>query len=125
MLGDQSFTSTFGRPFNQLEYLTKFPFTTLRNRSVTPAHYNVGNQREIKMAGKQIFAIGDIHGRADLLGPLLDHIEGIAAHGNQDYRIIFLGDIMDRGESSRQAMDLVVDTMTRKPDTVFIRGNHD
>ncbi|MBS3652195.1 metallophosphoesterase [Pseudaminobacter sp. 19-2017] len=61
------------------------------------------------------YAIGDVHGRADLLGTLLDAIA----------RVLFLGDIVDRGPSRRQSMDMVCDTLERWPRSLLMRGNHD
>jgi serine/threonine protein phosphatase 1 len=71
------------------------------------------------------FAIGDVHGRADLLECVLS---GIAAKAREEalaYRIVFLGDIMDRGPQSRQALDLVIRTLRDIPGSKLIRGNHD
>lgn len=76
------------------------------------------------MADKHIFAIGDVHGRADLLGPLLDYID-VASRSSYESRVIFLGDIFDRGPQSREAMDLVVETLKRMPSSHLILGNHD
>ncbi len=39
--------------------------------------------------------------------------------------MLFLGDIVDRGPYSRQAMDLVFDTLEKWPRSRLIRGNHD
>lgn len=71
------------------------------------------------------YAIGDVHGRADLLAPLLDAIAREADASGSDPRVLFLGDIVDRGPSSRQAMDMVCDTLERWPRSLLIRGNHD
>ena len=71
------------------------------------------------------FAIGDVHGRADLLEVMLSGIAGKARDERIDYRIVFLGDIMDRGPESRKAMDLVIRTLREKPGSKLIRGNHD
>jgi serine/threonine protein phosphatase 1 len=71
------------------------------------------------------YAIGDIHGRADLLEALLFAIEDDASASRVEPRVLFLGDIIDRGPSSREAMGLVCDTLTRWPRSQLIRGNHD
>jgi serine/threonine protein phosphatase 1 len=71
------------------------------------------------------FAIGDIHGRADLLRSLLDGISERAAQTRYTYRIVFLGDIIDRGPDSREAMNLVAATITRIPGSLLVLGNHD
>ena len=71
------------------------------------------------------YAIGDVHGRADLLAGMIDFIRRDAASRRQEPRVIFLGDIVDRGPDSRGAMDLVADTLDRWPQSVFLLGNHD
>ncbi|WP_416066546.1 metallophosphoesterase [Rhizobium sp. ZK1] len=76
-------------------------------------------------ASLHTFAIGDVHGRADLLEELLSGIDGKARNETIDYRIVFLGDIMDRGPESRKAMDLVIRTLRDRPGSKLIRGNHD
>ncbi|GAA3107582.1 metallophosphoesterase [Rhizobium viscosum] len=76
-------------------------------------------------ASLHTFAIGDVHGRADLLEEMLSGIAGKARNEAIDYRIVFLGDIMDRGPESRKAMDLVIRTLRDRPGSKLIRGNHD
>jgi len=71
------------------------------------------------------YAIGDVHGRADLLERMLDQIQTDADQRAAEYRIIFLGDIIDRGPDSRRAMDLVHATLNASPDSRLILGNHE
>ncbi|WP_181176930.1 metallophosphoesterase [Mesorhizobium sp. B2-6-4] len=71
------------------------------------------------------YAIGDVHGRTDLLESLLAAIAGDADASGVEPRVLFLGDIVDRGPCSREAMDLVCDTLARWPLSRLIRGNHD
>jgi len=71
------------------------------------------------------FAIGDVHGRADLLKPLLEEISKKADSSGFEYRVVFLGDIIDRGPDSRKAMDLVAQTLDTVPGSRLILGNHD
>lgn len=72
---------------------------------------------------QRIYAIGDIHGRADLLEALLAAIDAEGQAG--DPVIVFLGDIIDRGPDSRRAMDLVREALNRFPGSHLILGNHD
>ena len=75
--------------------------------------------------------MGDIHGRADLLEVLLGRIAADAASHPEDSRrlLVFLGDYIDRGASSRG----VVDRLLRDPlpgfepgfETVRLLGNHE
>ncbi|WP_170314733.1 metallophosphoesterase [Aquibium carbonis] len=67
--------------------------------------------------------MGDIHGRADLLDPLLQAISDDS--GTALPCVVFLGDVVDRGPDSREAMDLVCHALARWPRSRLIRGNHD
>lgn len=71
------------------------------------------------------YAIGDIHGRRDLLDPLLDAIARDAGEHGQPPRVVFLGDIVDRGPESRQALDRVIETVETWPGSRLILGNHE
>lgn len=71
------------------------------------------------------YAIGDVHGRADLLELMLDQIQIDADQRAVEYRIIFLGDIIDRGPDSRRAMELVHATLHASPNSRLILGNHE
>lgn len=76
-------------------------------------------------AGVRIYAIGDIHGRADLLASLLLQIEvDIALHPIDRPIAVFLGDYIDRGPDSKDVIDLLV-TSGRTPEMVFLKGNHE
>lgn len=72
-----------------------------------------------------LYAIGDIHGRCDLLEPLLTAIDADAASRGTTARIVFLGDVIDRGPESRQALQLVIDTLRDRPGSALILGNHE
>ncbi|MCH8322168.1 MAG: metallophosphoesterase, partial [Proteobacteria bacterium] len=57
-------------------------------------------------AGVRAYAIGDIHGRADLLEDLLGLIRADAGENRQaEPRVIFLGDYVDRGIDSKAVID--------------------
>ena len=54
-----------------------------------------------------MFAVGDIHGRSDLLAALID--EAAREPKLRDRRaIVFLGDLVDRGPDSLGAIDLAM-----------------
>ena len=71
--------------------------------------------------------MGDVHGRADLLEVLLGRIAADAARHPDDTTrsLVFLGDYIDRGSSSRG----VVERLLRDPlpgfETVRLLGNHE
>ena len=56
--------------------------------------------------GMLIYAIGDIHGRADLLNKLFTQIDADRARSQEAEAVeIYLGDYVDRGPASRQVID--------------------
>lgn len=76
--------------------------------------------------GPRVYAVGDIHGRLDLLDDLLDRIaRDDAARGAADTILIFLGDLIDRGPQSAQVIDRLMDLARGGPATHFLTGNHE
>ncbi len=78
--------------------------------------------------GDRIYAVGDIHGRFDLMVALLDRIRTDAeTHTDgRRTRIVFLGDYIDRGDDSRSVLDTVIElSRANSRDLVFLRGNHE
>jgi serine/threonine protein phosphatase 1 len=77
-------------------------------------------------AGSRIYAVGDIHGRADLLGALLARIDADLQRRPIARPIqVFLGDYIDRGPQSRQVLDLLIARRRRQKTIVFLKGNHE
>ncbi len=76
--------------------------------------------------GKRIYAIGDVHGRADLLDQLIDMIEADdAARGDADFQLIFLGDLIDRGPDSARVVETVGGLLASGDQVRLIKGNHE
>jgi len=73
--------------------------------------------------GVTVYAIGDIHGRADLLGTLHRRIAVDPAKGNK--LVVYLGDYVDRGAESRQVVDLLLGGPPAGCRAVHLRGNHE
>jgi len=75
----------------------------------------------------RLYAIGDIHGRADLLRQLLRVIEedaqGLAPETQKI--LVFLGDYIDRGHESREVLDLLLSGPLPGFLPHFIKGNHE
>lgn len=77
-----------------------------------------------------IFAVGDIHGRYDLLHRMLDAIREDcienAAHDPQRPHVVFLGDYIDRGFQSKKVIDTLIDLQDQTDfEPVFLKGNHE
>jgi serine/threonine protein phosphatase 1 len=77
-------------------------------------------------AGQRIYAIGDIHGRADLLKNLQ---EQIVQDANQSPHfenwVVYLGDYVDRGPSVQETVDLVLNGFGDGFKVTWLRGNHE
>jgi serine/threonine protein phosphatase 1 len=84
--------------------------------------------RKISQApeGARLYAIGDIHGRLDLLESLLKLIER-----DQENRweapvsLIFLGDYVDRGPDSKGVVDRLIQGFAPACSEIHIKGNHE
>ncbi|MGD1876695.1 MAG: metallophosphoesterase family protein [Kiloniellaceae bacterium] len=74
-----------------------------------------------------VYAIGDIHGRDDLLSRLHDTIQQDLDEKAQGRRglVIYLGDYVDRGPDSKAVIDRLLDRPVRGADQVFLKGNHE
>jgi len=77
-------------------------------------------------AHRRAYAIGDVHGRLDLLDKLLADIE-------EDHRsrrpakayLVFLGDLVDRGPDSRGVIERLLERPPSFARPVFLKGNHE
>ena len=75
--------------------------------------------------GVRIYAIGDIHGRADLLDQVFKRIDADLAKNPVPHGIeVFLGDYIDRGPASREVLDRLV-ARSRTHQAIFLKGNHE
>ena len=75
--------------------------------------------------GMRIYAVGDVHGRADLLGALLTRIDAdLTAHPIAQPVEVFIGDYIDRGPNSREVLDLLINR-GRQHTMVYLTGNHE
>lgn len=75
---------------------------------------------------RRVYAIGDVHGRADLLDALLGMIwQDDAARGPAKPILIFLGDLMNRGASSRAVIERVMALVGSGGDVRCLQGNHE
>jgi serine/threonine protein phosphatase 1 len=76
-------------------------------------------------AGIRIYAIGDVHGRVDLLDQMFSRIDADLASSSPHRPVhVLLGDYIDRGPSSREVLDRLVER-NRLHDMIFLKGNHE
>lgn len=77
--------------------------------------------------GERIYAIGDVHGRVDLLRDLLARIDAFDADLPEpsSRHVVLLGDIVDRGPASREVIGLLHATAGDSDRMTVLQGNHE
>jgi serine/threonine protein phosphatase 1 len=77
--------------------------------------------------GRRVYAIGDIHGRLDLLTELIDKIadDDLARGSVGRTELIMLGDYVDRGPESAGVLDYVMQLSEWWPSITCLQGNHE
>jgi len=79
-------------------------------------------------AGRVGFAVGDIHGRVDLLQLMLAALEARAAEETRAGAppiVIFLGDYVDRGPDTAAVIDLLLSGRPYGYERRYLKGNHE
>jgi len=91
--------------------------------------FNFSPRREQGPAGARgyrAYAVGDIHGRVDLLEHLLAKIHADLQHRPAAKTLlIFVGDLVDRGPSSAQVIERLRCYRRDRVRPVFLLGNHE
>jgi len=76
--------------------------------------------------GRLVYAVGDVHGRSDLLVKLVSLIESdAAARAVARPIVVFVGDYVDRGANSRGVIELLLNGLPKEWTPVFLKGNHE
>jgi serine/threonine protein phosphatase 1 len=75
--------------------------------------------------GLRIYAVGDIHGRADLLDRMHALVAADAAAFTGPREIVYLGDFIDRGRDSKGVVERVLKHVPDGLKPRYIKGNHD
>jgi serine/threonine protein phosphatase 1 len=77
--------------------------------------------------GQRIYAVGDIHGRLDLLDQMLRMIEADDGERASAARrtLIFLGDYVDRGPHSRGVIETLLNGTPAGFEVICLKGNHE
>lgn len=77
--------------------------------------------------GERIYAVGDIHGRYDLLRELMDtigeHVE--ARPPARALHLVFMGDLIDRGPDSAKVIEFLYDLQLKTNRVIVLLGNHE
>lgn len=73
------------------------------------------------MLAMRTLVVGDVHGKLELLNRLVEEMQYKA----DEDRLIFIGDLVDRGEDSRGVVECVLALKRESPNVVIIKGNHE
>lgn len=90
-----------------------------------------GSRREVARSysvppGTRVYAVGDIHGRVDLLEHLHDKIRREIRSQQADRNVlVYIGDYIDRGDRSRDVLDLLLTQPLPDVETIHLLGNHE
>lgn len=99
-------------------------FSKFRRRESQAAHDLSATPRVPN--GVRAFAVGDVHGRLDLLDELLDMIRAeIVARPKARNHLVMLGDLIDRGPQSRGVIDRLRGFADRDVELHILSGNHE
>jgi serine/threonine protein phosphatase 1 len=98
-----------------------------RTPEAWPSEPSVGGQPARVPPGVCVYAIGDIHGRADLLEVMHRQImvDSEQLTPGTDKLVLYVGDYVDRGLESRQVIDQLLARPLRGFHSVYLLGNHD
>jgi serine/threonine protein phosphatase 1 len=77
-------------------------------------------------AGTRVYAVGDVHGRADLLREInqLIHEDAFLRQAPRNV-VVYLGDYIDRGPHSDEVIDTLLDRPLPGFERVHLIGNHE
>jgi len=76
--------------------------------------------------GERVYAIGDVHGRLDLLAVLVEQIAADdAARGAATTHVLLLGDLIDRGRDSAAVVRRIMAGDRRFASFGALKGNHE
>src|ERR1700730_5281861 len=104
---------------------TARPNSSFQTEAKHSVEFTVIAKRASLPDGLRIYAVGDIHGRADLLQALLLQIDvDCTLYPSSRPIVVFLGDYIDRGPGSREVVDLLLGCGGTR-ETIFLRGNHE
>ena len=99
----------------------------LFKRPATPVEPLVHGRPPRIPRGVRLYAVGDVHGRLDLLLEMESLIEqDRRARGRyRDVIIVHLGDLVDRGPDSAKVLEHLLASESVRPPTALLLGNHD
>jgi len=99
-------------------------FSKFRQRESSPTRRQAGKPRVPD--GVRAYAVGDVHGRDDLLANMLDKIRhDIASRPLARNHVVLLGDLIDRGPDSKGVIERLRRFQIEGCELHVITGNHE
>jgi len=99
---------------------------SFKRRGARPAAPPASLARPALPAGRRCYAVGDIHGRLDLLDRALDAVRAdLDADPVERAFLVFLGDLIDRGPDSCGVIERLRTKQWNGITPVFLLGNHE
>ena len=80
-------------------------------------------QEVVEIGDGLVYAVGDIHGRLDLLSQALARIDAHAK--GRPATLVFLGDYVDRGPDSRGVVNCLRALQRTRERVICLKGNHE
>jgi serine/threonine protein phosphatase 1 len=74
---------------------------------------------------RYIYAVGDVHGRFDLMQIAERRIDEHIASHDATAVVIFLGDYVDRGPQSKEVVERLMEMTKDNPSCIALKGNHE
>jgi serine/threonine protein phosphatase 1 len=98
-----------------------------RSRTGSQLQPSVAGRTPALPRGVRVYAVGDVHGRLDLLRGIEELIEQdrLDSGRHLDSLVIHLGDLVDRGFESSGVLDHLIAQARGGPPRVLLLGNHD
>lgn len=75
--------------------------------------------------GQRVYAVGDVHGCLDQLNRLMESIDRDLTLRPSPSKLIFLGDLVDRGPNSAGVLERILDGGVPTDECVCLMGNHE
>ena len=106
-----------------LDFIPEGPITTATEKQIKKGLAGGNGYYYLEIEQEIIIAIGDVHGCIRALKELIDKIK--TRYDLNLVKLVFLGDYIDRGESSKQVVQYLIELRTEHPHFVFLMGNHE
>lgn len=101
--------------------------TFLRLKRLAEMAWKGGSREPRVPDGSRVYAVGDIHGRSDLLEEIHRRIMNDAANALDEVEktVVYLGDYIDRSLNSKEVVELLLEAPLQGFNSVFLKGNHE